>query len=210
MVYFAGPALLGNDFELILRGFQQAMKEKSDAAVRALTDTIRSVNWTVLGEFLGPLATGDPDCIGEILDKHTTTDPSFIILQALISRTEVMAADKYCIEHDRSKNLLQYNHYISRFINCDQSVEFQLSDQAFIRYPLKLTEVRQVDSLDSPGVQLCDVLVGGCIRALRDQIRDGRSGFYSPAKLYEDHHFIAFRPEVDFSKEKAFRQGRTE
>jgi len=199
MAYFAGPALLGNDFELILRRFQQAMREKTDAAILALTDTIRTVKWTVLSELLGPLATGCPECIGEILDKDTTTDASFIILNALISRTEVMTPGEYRVEHDRSKNLLQYNHHLSCFINCDQP--------ASVSYPLKLTEVSQVDSLDSPGVQLCDVLVGGCIRALQDQIRDGKTGFYSPARLYEAHHFIGFKAESDFTRDNVFRKG---
>ncbi|UVV75374.1 DUF3800 domain-containing protein [Pantoea agglomerans] len=207
MAYFAGPALLGNDFELILRRFQQAMREKTEAAILALIDTIRTVKWTVLSELLGPLATGCPECIGEILDKGTTTDASFIILNALISRTEVMTPGEYRVEHDRSKNLLQYNQHLSRFINCDQPAEFKLSAHASVSYPLKLTEVGQVDSLDSPGVQLCDVLVGGCIRALQDQIRDGKTGFYSPARLYEDHHFIGFKAESDFTRDNVFRKG---
>lgn len=207
MAYFAGPALLGNDFELILRRFQQAMREKTDAAILALTDTIRTVKWTVLSELLGPLATGCPECIGEILDKDTTTDASFIILNALISRTEVMTPGEYRVEHDRSKNLLQYNHHLSCFINCDQPAEFKLSAHASVSYPLKLTEVSQVDSLDSPGVQLCDVLVGGGIRALQDQIRDGKTGFYSPARLYEAHHFIGFKAESDFTRDNVFRKG---
>lgn len=207
MAYFAGPTLLGNDFELILRRFQQAMREKTDAAVLALTDTIRSIEWTVLSELLGPLATGTPECIGEILDKGTTTDASFIILNALISRTELMADGEYRVEHDRSKNLLQYNHHLSRFIECSQPAEFKLSAHASVSYPLKLTDVCQVDSVDSPGVQLCDVLVGGCIRALHEQIRDGKAGFYSPARLYEDHHFIGFKAEYDLTRDSVFRKG---
>lgn len=56
-------------------------------------------------------------------------------------------------------------------------------------------------------MQLCDVLAGGCLRALRDLIRDGKPGFYSPVRLYEDCHLICFRPNRDLVQEKAFRQG---
>jgi len=205
--YFAGPALFGNDFELILHRFQQAMKLKTNESVQDLITAVRSVNWFLMEDFLGPLATEDPACIGEILDEHTSTDAAFIILNALISRTERMSADAYRIEHDRSKNLLKYYEYLARFIRCDQAADFRLSDDASVSYPLKLSKVSQVDSLDSPGVQLCDVLAGGCLRALRDLIRDGKPGFYSPVRLYEDRHLICFRPNSDLVQEKAFRQG---
>ncbi|ORM90351.1 hypothetical protein HA50_26415 [Pantoea cypripedii] len=205
--YFAGPALLGNDFERILRHFQHAMKMKTLAAVQELITAVRSVNWFVMEDFLGPLAAEDSACVGEIMDAHTSTDAAFIILNALISRTELMAAGAYCIEHDRSKNLLQYHDYLLRFIRYEQPAEFRLSELASISYPLKLSDVSQVDSLDSPGVQLCDVLAGGCLRALRDLIRDGRPGFYSPVKLYEDRHLIHFLPSENLEQERAFRQG---
>ncbi|WP_456311404.1 DUF3800 domain-containing protein [Serratia proteamaculans] len=205
--FFAGPALFGNDFELILRRFQHAMKLKTYESVQELITAVRGVNWFLMEDFLGPLATEDPDCINEILDEKTSTDAAFIILNALISQTEAMSANAYRIEHDRSKNLLKYHDYLMRFIGCDQSVEFRLSDDASVSYPLKLKEVSQVDSLESPGVQLCDVLAGGCLRALRDLIRDGKPGFYSPFRLYEDRHLICFRPNRDLVQEKAFRQG---
>lgn len=67
-----------------------------------------------------------------------STDASFTILNALISRTEMMSSGEYAIEHDRSKNLLTYNERLNFLINCDKEGEFKHSEIATISFPLNL------------------------------------------------------------------------
>ena len=68
-------------------------------------------------------------------------------------------------EHDRSKNLLQYNAILRQLIDHKDGANFTQSKIASVNFPLKLTEVVQVDSKDSPAVQVADVLIGGAIEA---------------------------------------------
>ncbi|MFO4770166.1 hypothetical protein RCK30_25410, partial [Salmonella enterica subsp. enterica serovar Stanley] len=108
----------------------------------------------------------------------------FTILNALISRTEMMSSGEYAIEHDRSKNLLTYNERLNFLINCDKEGEFKHSEIATISFPLNLKKVYQIDSKESPSVQLCDVL-----------------------SLYQDSQLIHFIPDIDFEGQKKFRKG---
>jgi len=62
---------------------------------------------------------------------------------------EVTADGPYRVEHDQSKNLRAYHDLLQRFIDHDHEVEFRQSKIATIKFPLKLTEVTQVDSKTS-------------------------------------------------------------
>lgn len=205
--YYVGQGQYGKGFDDILRAFQNAMNQKTPAAVNTLIDCVRAVNWHHLPEVLGPLALEHPDCISAIMDPNITTDAAFVILQALISRTEMMSEGPYYIEHDRSDNLLKYNEYLSRLIDCRMPARFRMSDIASIEYPLKLKTVSQVDSKLSPSVQLCDVLVGGAVSAVRQLAEDQKQAFYSPLKLYGEHQLIHFTPNIDFDEQAEFRKG---
>lgn len=78
---------------------------------------------------------------------------------------------------------------------------------AGIQFPLKLEEVYQVDSRDSPAVQLCDVLVGGAVSAAELLMKEKSLSFYSPLKLYHEDQIIHFLPDLDFEKQREFRRG---
>ena len=69
----------------------------------------------------------------------------------------------YKIIHDRSKNLEQYDITLNEMINPSDEVSFKETEITNLKFPLKLTSVAQMDSKDSAGVQLADILVGGII-----------------------------------------------
>ncbi|MFS7195555.1 hypothetical protein AB6866_04425 [Rahnella inusitata] len=207
MAYYVGQGYFGRDFDAILQAFQNAMHQKTNTAVNALIDCVQAVNWQLLPEVLGPLALKHPDCIDAVINSETSTDAAFMILQSLISRTELMCDGPYSIEHDRSDNLLRYSEFLSMLIECKTPARFKLSEIANIEFPLKLEEVIQVDSKFSPSVQLCDVLVGGAISGARQLVQDKSLSFYSPLKLYRDEQFIHFLPDIDFEGQKKFRHG---
>ena len=206
MAYYVCQHYFESDFENVLLFFQNAMHEKTQASVKKLIESIQALNWKLLPEVLGPLALEHPDCIEAIINPKISTDAAFIILQALISRTELMSEGPYNIEHDRSKNLLQYNEYLSMLINCQEPAEFKVSEIATIKYPLKLKNVQQVDSKLSPAVQLCDVLIGSAISGVRELIQDKSMSLYSPLKLYEGNQIIHFTPDIDFEGQQKFRR----
>ncbi|HAN7255128.1 TPA: DUF3800 domain-containing protein [Escherichia coli] len=205
MAYYVCQSYFGRDFDNILISFQNAMHEKTHTAVNNLIANVRAVNWRLLPEVLGPLALEHPDCITAITNPKISTDAAFVILQALISRTELMSEGPYSIEHDRSKNILQYNEYLSMLIKCQTPAEFKMSEIASIKFPLKLEHVHQVDSKLSPAVQLCDILIGSAITGVRQLLNDKSLSFYSPLKLYEDNQIIHFSPNLDFEGQQKFR-----
>lgn len=206
MAYYVCQSYFGRKFDKILMLFQNAMHEKTEAAVKSLVENVRAIEWKLLPEVLGPIALEHPDCIKAIMNPKVSTDAAFIILQALISRTELMSDGPYSIEHDRSKNLLQYNKYLSMLINCEAQAEFKISEIASVKFPLKLNHVDQVDSKNSPPVQLCDVMIGSAISAVYQLLIDKSLSYYSPLKLYEGNHLIHFLPDIDFKEQQAYRR----
>ena len=106
----AGPTALGAEpFEAMLVAFQSAMKLKTPESLRALVAAARRTNWRELPEAIGPLARDAcPDCLEAIAVPGVTTDIAMVVIQALISRMEVMADGPYRVEHDESKNLATY------------------------------------------------------------------------------------------------------
>lgn len=210
LLYRIGPTLFGKQgFETLLVNFQKAIRGKTPEALGLLVQTARSLNWKELPHALGPLVYASPECLEAITTPGVTTDAAFVVLQSLISRMEVMASEAYRVEHDRSKNLLNYHSLLQRFIAHDQHVEFKQSEIASIKFPLKLSEVTQVDSLQSPAVQLADVLIGAAIEAanslagLRERTENAEDVF----GLYADDQFIHLVPSLDFEAQKEFRRG---
>lgn len=206
----AGPNLLGRDaFYTMLAAFQRAVKEKTPNSLRDLVTAVRRTNWAVLPEALGPLAHADPACLQEIAGPGVTTDAAMVVLQALISRMEVMADGPYRVEHDRSKNLVAYHDLLQNFIDHTNDVEFRVSQIAGIKFPLKLKEVVQVDSRASPAVQLADVMIGAAIEAGNTLIGQQTGGLDPKTllSLFADDQFIHMIPHIDFEAQKEFRRG---
>ncbi len=208
LLYRVGPTLLGNsEFHNLLSGFQQAVKEKTQEAMSSLIQTVCGLRWKEFPETLGPLAYGSPECLAEIAKPGVSTDAALIVLQALISRMEVMADDAYRVDHDRSENLLKYHTLLKQLIDHDQNIEFRQTDIASIKFPLKLSSVTQVDSKDSPSVQLADILIGAAIEAAHSLA--GLSTSHTDAEevlgLYADDQFIHMSPSLNFEEDKKFR-----
>jgi hypothetical protein len=195
----------------LLAAFQRAVKEKTPEALTDLVAATRQTNWRELPEALGPLALyAAPECLSAIAVPGVSTDAALIVLQALISRMEVMADGPYRVEHDQSKNLLAYHDLLQRFINHDKKVEFRQSEIASIKFPLKLASVTQVNSKASPAVQLADVMIGAAIEMTNGFTRQ-RSGGPEPKavlSLYADDQIIHMLPSIDFEEQRRYRQGR--
>jgi hypothetical protein len=104
LLSFAGPTLLGQvEFNSMLSAFQNAVKEKTPAALMRLVNSVRKTRWQNLPEVLGPLARFEEKaCLEAISMPGVSTDAAFIVLQSLISRMEVLAAGSYCVEQSLS------------------------------------------------------------------------------------------------------------
>jgi hypothetical protein len=207
----AGPTLLGQSaFDRMLASFQQAVKDKTAGALKALVAAPRATKWRAFPEALGPLAQfAAPECLSAIANPDVDTDAAFVVLQSLISRMEVMADGPYRVEHDQSKNLLTYHDLLQRFIDHDQHVEFRQTAITSIKFPLKLTEVRRVESKASPAVQLADVMIGAAIEAAKNcaGLRPGGPDPRAVMSLYAENQFIHLIPSTDFEEQRRFRQG---
>ncbi|WP_269495608.1 DUF3800 domain-containing protein [Castellaniella sp. S9] len=211
LLYYAGPTQLGREaFDKLLAAFQHAVKDKSLAALGALVSAARKTRWRELPEALGPLAVDAcPECLSAIATPGVSTDAALVVLQSLVSRMEVMVDGPYRVEHDQSKNLLTYNTLLQRYIDHDQQIEFHQSEIASIKFPLKLTSVTQVDSKDSPAVQLADVMIGAAIEAANILMGQRTAGLDAEAVMshYADHQLIHMLPSIDFAEQQRFRKG---
>jgi len=210
VLYYAGARLLGEEAIKHLEcAFQNAMKLKSPAALSNLVTAARQTDWRKLEDAMGPLLHADPDCLGAIATPGVTTDMALPVLLALITRMELMSDGPYRVEHDQSKNLLSYHDLLQRQIDHTGEAEFRQSGLASIRYPLKLSEVTQVDSKTSPAVQLADVLIGATIESaqrMTGRITDGLDP-QRLGELYRDDQIIHMLPSVDLEEQREFRKG---
>lgn len=210
LFYHVGPTLLGKaGFDALLAAFQRAIKEKTPEAINNLVLSVRGVRWMELPEALGPLAHASPECLSAIATPGVNTDAAFVVLQSLISRMEVMAEGAYRVEHDRSKNLLNYHALLQRFVAHDHVVEFRQTKITSLKFPLKLSAVTQVDSKESPSVQLADVLIGAAVEATNSLagLREPAIDHTNLMSLYADDQFIHLVPSLDFDEQKEFRRG---
>lgn len=210
VLYYAGARLLGGGaMENLERAFQNAMKLKSPAALSDLVTAARQTDWRKLADATGPLVYADPDCLAAIATPGVTTDMALPVLMALISQMELMSDGPYRVEHDQSKNLLTYHDLLQRQIDHTDEAEFRQSALASIRYPLRLSEVIQVDSKTSPAVQLADVLIGATIESaqrMTGRITDGLDP-QRLAELYRDDQIIHMLPSLDLEGQREFRKG---
>lgn len=210
LISVVGPTLLGKEaLAQLLAAFQHAIRVKTPDALQALVTAARNTNWRRMPEALAPLVDADPDCLGAIAAPGVTTDAALLILQGLITRMEIMSTGPYRVEHDQSKNLLAYHDLLQQFIDHRADKAFLYSLVSKLAFPLKLSEVTQVDSKASPAVQLADVLVGAAIQAA-NTMTGHRAGGLDPEallSLYSDDQFIHLVPSIDFDEEKRFRRG---
>ena len=209
LLYYVADTLLKNgNFKEILSLFQYAIKSKSELSITALIEKIRFTNWQELPEAFGPLALGENSCIEALKNEHTSTDGAYIVLLSLISRLEAIINHEYEIIHDRSKNLEQYDVTLGKIINHERDIEFKETNLTTLKFPLKLKSVSQIDSKDSPGVQLADVLIGGVMDATK-AITGIKVNDYNKRiiKLYKDNQLIHLLPNIDFDQQKRFREG---
>jgi len=211
LLTIVGPGMLGpQPFEDLLVAFQRAMKDKTSESLKALVAAARRTNWPAFKEGLSPLAVhAAPECLGAIATPGVTTDIAMVVMQALISRMEIMAEGPYRVEHDESKNLATYHDLLQAFIGHTGEIELRQSDIASFKFPLKLTEVKQIDSKASPAVQLADVLIGAALEAA-NTLTGRRKGGLDPhalLPLFRDDQIIHMLPSLDFEAEKAFRKG---
>lgn len=211
LLYTTGPTLFGQEaFHHLMASFQRAIKEKSPQALSDLVQAARNTNWRALPEALGPLAQyAAPECLAAVATPGVSTDAAMVVLQSLISRMEAMADGTYRVEHDQSKNLLTYHDLLQRYIDHDEAITFRESEIASITFPLKLQSVTQVNSKNSPAVQLADVMIGAAIEATNTLTGQRRGGLdaYTVMTLYADHQLIHLLPSIDFDDQKRFRQG---
>ena len=207
----AGATLLGEvEFTALLTAFQRAVKDKSRAGLLDLVAAARRTDWRKFPEAIGPLARDvAPECLSAIMNPGVDTDIAIVVLQSLISRMEVMSDGPYRVEHDQSTNLKRYHELIQRFIDHEEAIELRQTAIASFKFPLKLTEVTQIDSKTSPAVQLADVMIGAALEAA-NTIAGLRSGGLDPdavMSLYDNNQFIHLTPSIDFEEQKAFRKG---
>lgn len=206
-----GPTILGAEpFEAMLVTFQRAMKEKNPESLAALVAAARRTNWQALPEALGPLAQDAcPDCLRAIATPGISTDVAIVIMQALISRMEVMADGPYRVEHDESKNLATYHDLLQAFIDHTDEVELRQTAIASFKFPLKLTEVSQVNSRTSPAIQLADIMIGAALEAGNILMGQRTAGIDPEAllSLFKDDQLIHMLPDLDFEAQKEFRRG---
>ncbi|WP_276784472.1 DUF3800 domain-containing protein [Thalassolituus oleivorans] len=209
LLYYTGDTLLkGDNFLNILSLFQSAMKSKSEVSVVSLIEKVKASPWHELPEAFGPLAHESSSCIEAIMHKDVSTDGAYVVLFSLISRLEVMLSKNYKIIHDRSKNLEQYDITLNKMITHRDEVSFKETELTTLKFPLKLASVSQIDSRDSPGVQLADVLVGGIIDSSK-AITGKKVNDYNRriVNLYKDNQLIHLLPNIDFTEQKKFRKG---
>lgn len=206
-----GPTMLGAEpFEAMLVAFQRAMKEKSPESVNALVAAARRTNWRAFPEAIGPLARDAcPDCLRAIATPGISTDLAMVVMQALISRMEVMTDGPYRVEHDESKNLATYHDLLQAFIDHTDEVELRQTAIASFKFPLKLTEVAQVNSKTSPAIQLADVMIGAALEAGNIMTGQRTEGLDPDAllPLFQDDQLIHMLPDLDFEAQKEFRRG---
>lgn len=208
LLFYVGPTLFGNDqFEHVLGLFQHAVKSKSDIAIVTLVEAVKSMPWRELPECWGPLAIEYPACIKSIQSDKSSTDAAYVVLFSLINRIENTRDSEYQIVHDRSGNLKKYHQLIQKLITHKINKEFIQSKLTTLNFPLKLCEVKQVDSKSSYAVQLSDILIGAAIENANALIGLKEKNEYNMAvsTLYSDDQFIHLIPNIDFDENKDFR-----
>ena len=209
ILYLLGPTILGEGgFDGIMTAFQRAVRNKTSKDLDDLVAAVRRTRWEDIPEALGPLAHSAPECLRAIADQELSTDIAFVVLHSLVSRMEIMASGSYRVEHDQSKNLLNYHTLLQRLIAHDDQAVFHQASITGIEFPLKLTEVAQVDSKKSPAVQIADIMIGAAVEAVNSLSGRGKQSATAQdlMNLYADDQFIFLMPDLNIEAQKEFRR----
>ncbi len=112
------------------------------------------------------------------------------------------------IKHGQVFLELQYHAVLERLISHERPIAFKQTEITTLRLPLQLTAATQVDSKQSPAVQLADVLVGAAMEAANAiGSPEGNASAFEVIGQYADHQLIHILPSRDLQEEKRFRQG---
>lgn len=143
------------------------------------------------------------------MNPGVDTDIAMVVLQSLISWMEIMNDGPYRVEHDQSKNLERYHELLQRFIDHEDTVELRQTAIASFKFPLKLSQVTQVDSKQSPSVKLADVMIGAALEAANTMagLRNGGLDPEAVMALYAENQLIHLTPSIDFAEQREFRRG---
>jgi len=209
LIYYEGQNFWGDKCDKLLLAFQTAVKQKNDDSIKKLIAIAESLIQSELGCILLPLAKGFPECISSIMTEGVSTDATLTALHSLITQLETIATDKYRIEHDQSENLLKYNEILHKMIQFDRPKEYVHSKNVGIKYPLKLSGITQVDSKNSPPVQLADTLIGALLDSVNALLNSVHTEYKEKLiSLFDCHENFSFiLPSKDFEREKEMRKG---
>lgn len=210
LIYYTAPTFWGaSNYDEILYLFQSAVKNKSDIAVQCLVEKAKTLLSRGLPESLMPLSIEDESCIETIKNPKTSTDAAFVVLISLISHIEKYTNNKYEIVHDTSTNLLKYGTLINKLVGLQVEKSFKQTAITKLKFPLQLTGVSHVDSRQSLGVQLADLLIGGMIEFSMATAGLVEKNDYNQSVigLYGDTNIIHLLPSLNFVDNKNFRSG---
>lgn len=210
LIYYAAPHFWGKDsFRDVLNLFQVALRSKSDVAIEALIQKAISLRGRKLSEYLLPLGARNAACIWEIKTSPLDTDVAYIVILSLISHIEKFVDEPYEVVHDRADNLRRYERILSQLPGATCTKSFRQTSITTLRFPLRMSAVSQVDSQDSRGVQIADLLVGGVIEHFRAMVGAIKKTEYNQSipDLYGETNFIHLLPNLNFVETKEFRRG---
>lgn len=209
ILYLLGPTILGEGgFNGIMTAFQRAVRNKTSKDLDDLVAAVRHTMWGDIPEALGPLAHSAPECLRAIADPELSTDIAFVVLESLVSRMEIMASGNYRVEHDQSENLLKYHTLLQQLIAHEDHAVFHHTSITNTKFPLKLTKVAQVDSKESPAVQIADIMIGAAVEAVYSLTGRGKQSATAQdlMRLYAEDQFIFLMPDLDIEAHKEFRR----
>lgn len=208
----AGPSILGKTiYNNVIDYFQFAVKAKTAASLHKFVNSIKSANWKIIPEILGPIGKFQcPNCLEEISNIDSSTDAALTVMVAIISHLEKYNEVPYLLEHDKSKNLTKYHEVLLALIENKENKSFRSTKITSLDFPLKLKSVTQVDSKDSPAVQIADIIIGATIAAcgkITGLIPNSLIPSDELLSLYKDEQFIWLFPSGNPQEDREFFAG---
>ena len=204
LLHRCGPILFGEElFESFLRLYQKTVREKQEEDISALVDMAEVLMKENLAELFGPLGSGFAQATEELKTEGVSLDLAYPLVIGLVNLVE-LGGSAYKIVHDQSENLKQYARSFQSMIDVEEVQSFKFSQVSRLDFPLHLQEVTQVDSKDSPAVQLADLLAGGIVATSQALMTQPERKNYYTERLQEIYkgapeRAIIFQiPSLDF------------
>lgn len=186
-------------FDELLLLYQAAVRDKTNAAIDALSNCAEKLTKLELGGYLLPLAARHPAIISELRGEGSS-DIAPSLLFGLLSKLEEYTTAGYELVHDPSPGMRAF-HGMLEVLRKAPPQNFHVSSLCQIRYPLKLSAVREGDSKQHRGLQLADLLAGGIVTAVRQKPALAAYGA-EVLKLYGEHNLLHMIPNTDFGEVK--------